>query len=95
MWEKSHEITLEICKITEVSPKHELFGLTSQIRRSTVLVPANIVEGFRRQGVKDSVRFYNNAGASLEESKYHILLAKDLHKRSHSPKVCIKGYPTK
>lgn len=77
-WQKSHKLTLLVYKITEVYPKHELFGLTSQTRRSTVSVPANIVEGFRRQSLKDSIKFYNTADASLEELKYHLLLAKDL-----------------
>jgi len=77
-WEKSHELVLLVYKITEDYPKHELFGLTSQTRRSAISVPANIVEGFRRQSLKDSIKFYNTADASLEELKYHLLLAKDL-----------------
>ncbi len=78
VWQKAHHQTLQIYKLTEYNPKHELFGLTSQIRRAMASVPANVVEGFRRQGLKDSLRFYNNADASLEEVKYHLLLMKDL-----------------
>jgi len=55
-----------------------LLGLTSQSRRDAASVPANIVEGFRRQHIKDSIRFYNQADPSLEELKYHLLLMKDL-----------------
>jgi four helix bundle protein len=49
------------------------------VRRASVAVAANIVEGFRRQSLKDSVHFYSIADASLEETKYHLLLANDLH----------------
>lgn len=55
VWQKSHRLTLHVYKLTEIYPKHELFGLTSQTRRSCSSVPANIVEGFRRQGIKDSI----------------------------------------
>ena len=78
VWKKAHQLVLLIYKITEKFPKTELFGLTSQLRRSTATVPANIVEGFRRQSLKDSLHFYTIADASLEETKYHLLLAKDL-----------------
>lgn len=79
VWQKSHNLTLLIYKITEDYPKSELFALTSQTRRAAVSVPANIVEGFRRQSLRDSINFYNTADASLEELKYHLLLAKDLN----------------
>lgn len=78
VWQKSHELTLISYKITQNYPKNELFGLISQSRRSAVSISANIVEGFKRQTIKDSLRFYNISSASLEELKYHILLARDL-----------------
>ena len=56
-----------------------MFGLTSQLRRAAISVPANIAEGFTRNGTKDKLRFYNIAAASLNEVKYYILLAKDLN----------------
>ena len=77
-WKKSHELILYVYKITNDYPKEELYGLTSQSRRASASVPANIVEGFRRKDLKDSVRFYNIAEASLDELKYHLILAKDL-----------------
>ena len=55
-----------------------MFSLTSQIRRAVISIPANIVEGFRRKTVRDSIHFYNIADASLEELKYHLLLSHDL-----------------
>jgi four helix bundle protein len=79
VWKESHQLTLLVYRTTSDYPKHELFGLTSQSRRSASSVPANIVEGFRRKNLKDSISFYNRADASLEELKYHLLLAKDLH----------------
>ncbi len=79
VWQKAHRNVLLIYKLTEQNPKHELFGLTSQARRAAASIPANIVEGFRRQSIKDSIRFYNQADASLEELKYHILLMRDLN----------------
>ena len=64
--------------MTRDFPRYELFGLTSQIRRSAVSIPANIVEGFKRKGTADKVRFYNISQASLEETRYYLILANDL-----------------
>jgi four helix bundle protein len=64
--------------MTKQFPKEELFGLTSQLRRAAISVPANIAEGFARIGTKDKLRFYNIAAGSLNEVGYYILLAKDL-----------------
>lgn len=54
------------------------FGLISQMRRDAVSIPANIAEGFKRKGKKDKTNFYNIAQASLEESRYYLILSKDL-----------------
>lgn len=78
VWQRAHGFVLEVYKMTEIFPRNEIFGLTSQLRRAASSVPANIVEGFRRDTLKDSIHFYNIADASLEETKYHLLLAKDL-----------------
>jgi len=59
-------------------PKEEKYMLISQIRRSAVSIPANIVEGFKRKSRKDYAHFINMSDTSLEETKYHIILAKDL-----------------
>jgi four helix bundle protein len=71
-------LVLAIYKITLKFPDHERYGLTAQIRRSAASVPTNIVEGHKRNGRKDFLHFLNIADSSLEETKYHILLAKDL-----------------
>lgn len=77
-WQKSHELVLEVYRLTANYPKHELFGLVSQSRRCAVSVPSNIAEGYRRHSKNDSLHFYNIAQGSLEELKYQLLLAKDL-----------------
>lgn len=78
VWQKAHSLTLRIYHVTRTFPVEERYGITSQLRRASYSVPANIVEGFRRPGIKDSVRFYTIADASLEEVKYFLLLSKDL-----------------
>ncbi|MCF7836588.1 four helix bundle protein [Candidatus Gracilibacteria bacterium] len=77
VWQEAHAYVLEIYKTTKQFPSDEKFGLTSQLRRSAVSVASNIVEGFKRRG-QDSVRFYTISEASLEESRYQVLLSKDL-----------------
>ncbi|MFA5990940.1 MAG: four helix bundle protein [Candidatus Doudnabacteria bacterium] len=77
-WKKSHELALEVYKLTDKYPKHEMFGLISQSRRCAVSVPSNIAEGFRRNGKSDQQHFYNMSQSSLEELRYQLLLARDL-----------------
>ena len=55
-----------------------MFGVTSQLRRAAISVPANFVEGFKKTGKADKLRFYNIAQGSLEECRYYLILAKDL-----------------
>lgn len=78
VWQQSHQWVLGVYRISKDFPKAEIFGLTSQLRRSASSVPANIVEGFKRRGKADKIRFYNIAQASLDEAAYHLLLAHDL-----------------
>ncbi len=83
-WKKSHELVLEVYKLTATYPRHELFGLVSQSRRCSVSIPSNIAEGFKRRSKNDSIHFYNMAESSLEELKYQLLLAFDLKYISQS-----------
>jgi four helix bundle protein len=65
-------------KLTEGFPRHELFGLTSQIRRCSSSIPANIAEGCGRLGNSELHRFLQIACGSINELEYHLFLASDL-----------------
>ena len=78
VWQKAHEMVLTSYKLTNEFPKQELFGLTSQIRRCAISVPANIAEGCGRLGNMELHRFLQIACGSTSELEYHLLLAKDL-----------------
>jgi four helix bundle protein len=74
----AHRLVLDVYRIARAFPPEERYGLTSQLQRAVVSVPANIAEGFKRLGKADKIRFYNIAETSLEEVKYYFILAKDL-----------------
>ena len=78
VWEKSHQLTLAVYAATRTFPQSELFGLTSQIRRSASSIPANIAEGCGRGSNSDFARFLQVAMGSASELEYHLLLAHDL-----------------
>jgi four helix bundle protein len=78
VWEKAHPITLFSYKLTDRFPKHELFGLSSQIRRCSASIPANIAEGCGRLGNSEFHRFLQIACGSANELEYHFLLSRDL-----------------
>ncbi len=79
VWQKAHAFTLAVYRISEAFPKHELFGLTSQLRRAAASIPANFVEGFRKRTTPDKLKFYNIAQGSADECLYHLILAHDLN----------------
>lgn len=78
IWQKSHELTLQIYKISKLIPKTETFGIISQIQRASSSIPANIVEGFGRKGDKEFVQFLYQAKGSLTETEYFLILIRDL-----------------
>ena len=78
LWKKAHRWVLAVYRFTESFPKHELFGLVSQLRRAAVSVPANFAEGFKKRSNADKARFYNIAQGSLEECRYYLILSRDL-----------------
>ena len=78
VWQKAHQFVLLVYRYSESFPKNELYGLTSQLRRSAVSVPANIAEGFKKRTKPGKARYLNIAQGSLEESRYYLILAKDL-----------------
>ena len=78
VWQKPHVLTLAIYKATQCFPKEERFGLTSQIRRSSASVGANLAEGCGRRSDGEMARFVHIAMGSGAELSYHLRLARDL-----------------
>ena len=78
VWQKAHQLVLDVYRMSRGFPSSEIYGLTSQLRRAAVSIPANIAEGFRKRGKADKARFLNIAQGSLEEVRYYLLLSKDL-----------------
>ena len=78
VWGKAHSLTLEIYRCTSAFPKAEMYGLTSQLRRASSSIPANIAEGCGRGSNKELARFLQIGLGSASELEYHILLAHDL-----------------
>ena len=77
-WQKAHELTLEVYRVTKTFPPHEQFGITSQLQRASSSIGANIAEGFARYHFKDKARFYYQARGSVAEVQNFLLLVKDL-----------------
>jgi four helix bundle protein len=78
IWQKAHQLVLRVYKETQKFPPDERYGITRQLRRSAVSIPANIAEGFVKRGVADKLRYLNIAQGSLEESRYYLIRAGDL-----------------
>ncbi len=78
VWEKAHQLVLDVYKATANFPASELYGLTSQVRRAAASIPANIAEGAGRGSDAEFKRFLQIAMGSASELEYHLLLARDL-----------------
>ena len=78
VWQKAHQLTLAVYRITAAFPREELYGLTSQLRRAGSSIAANLAEGRGRNGDMEFARFCSMAMGSASELEYHLLLAKDL-----------------
>lgn len=78
VWTKAHALTVKLYRLTKTFPKDELYGLTSQIRRSSASIGANIAEGRGRRIRADFARFLQVALGSASELQYHLVLAADL-----------------
>jgi four helix bundle protein len=76
--QKAHHLTLAIYQITTAFPREELYGLTSQLRRSCASISANLAEGCGRSGDAEFARYCSIAMGSASELQYHLLLARDL-----------------
>ncbi|WP_434111287.1 four helix bundle protein [Methylocaldum sp. GT1TLB] len=78
VWERSHQPTLIVYHVTKRFPPEELYGLMTQMRRSSASIPANIAEGCGRSGDAELARFLQIAMGSASELEYQALLAGDL-----------------
>jgi len=78
VWQKSHQLVLKVYSVTKKFPKEEIYGLTNQIKRSSGSVPSNLAEGHKKKTVPHKLHYINISEGSLEETKYHLILAKDL-----------------
>ena len=78
VWQKAHELTLRVYTATRIFPKDELYGLTSQVRRSAASITTNVAEGCGRSGEAELARFLNIAMGSASELEYQLLLARIL-----------------
>lgn len=89
-WQKAYELTLETYQLAKAFPKSEAYGLTSQLQRAGVSVPANIAEGYERNHRKEYLQFLFIAKGSLGEVETYLLLAKDLGYLSHDEYASIE-----
>jgi four helix bundle protein len=78
VWQKAHACVISVYQLTAGFPREEIYGLTSQMRKAAVSVPANIAEGFKRRGKIEKARFLNIAQGSAEEIRYYLRLGRDL-----------------
>lgn len=78
VWELGHQLTLDIYKVTQMFPKEEIYGLTSQMRRASYSIPSNIAEGCGRESEAEFKRFLTISQGSASELEYFNILVKDL-----------------
>jgi len=78
VWQKAHQLVLDIYEITKKFPKEEKTELVSIIRRAAMAVPINIAEGFMRRSPREKETYYKNSQESLEELRYYIILSQDV-----------------
>jgi four helix bundle protein len=78
LWQKAHRFVLDVYTLTKSFPNFELYGLTSQIRRASVSIAANIAEGFKKRTLPEKIRLLNISQGSLEECRYYLILIEDL-----------------
>ena len=78
VWQKAYELTLEVFRVSEKFPRRDMFGIVSQMRRSSSAVPANIAEGFGRGTTREFLRSLQISRGELEETRYFLYLSRDL-----------------
>ena len=79
VWQRSHQLVLDVYSATEKFPKSEQFGIASQLNRAVLSIPTNIAEGCGRETQKELVRFLYIASGSAHEADYLLLVSKDLN----------------
>jgi four helix bundle protein len=78
VWEQAHQLTLNIYRLTKSFPREEMYGLTSQMRRCSASIGANIAEGCGKRSNNEFQRFLQIASGSASELDYQLLLSRDL-----------------
>jgi len=78
VWQEAMKLSTEIYRSTAGFPRHELYGLSQQIRRAAVSVPSNIAEGKGHRSDREFVRFLLHARGSLLELQTQLLIAEEL-----------------
>jgi four helix bundle protein len=78
VWQRGHQFTLGVYGATRAFPRDEAFGLTSQLRRAAVSIPANVAEGSKRRSSKEYAHLLNVAEGSAAETEYLLTLSQDL-----------------
>ncbi len=78
VWERAHALVLDIYGVSRKFPRSEIYGLTSQLRRSAVAIAANIAEGHARSTRREYAQFCFTARGSLAETRYLLRIAKDV-----------------
>src|SRR3989304_2482638 len=76
VWQKAMDRGEQCSRLTKRFPRDELFGMTSQIRRASASIPANIAEGWGREGTKEYIQFLRVAQGSLKELETHLILSR-------------------
>jgi four helix bundle protein len=78
VWRKAHEFVLAVYRYTATFPRQETYGLSLQMRRAAISTAANVAEGFAKRTKPEKARYLNIAEGSVEESRYYLILARDL-----------------
>lgn len=78
VWQKSHQLSVEIFRATKKFPKEERDVLGAELRRAIAAVPANIAAGFRCRIQPEKLRLYSDSMSAFEHARYYLLLARDL-----------------
>jgi four helix bundle protein len=91
VWERAHVLTLDVYQQSKSFPREEMYGLTSQMRRASASIGANIAEGSCRRGDTDFARFLQMAAGSASELEYHLILARDPRPLQTPDYQCLSG----